>query len=48
MEPSAATLGLTLMSLPVQTAGDIDSALRAATDGGAQAIITMDDPLIQT
>jgi putative tryptophan/tyrosine transport system substrate-binding protein len=48
MEPSAATLGLTLMSLPVQTAGDIDSALPAATDGGAQAIITMDDPLIQT
>ena len=48
MEPSAATLGLSLLSLPVQKADDIDSALRAATDAGAQAIITMDDPLIQS
>jgi putative tryptophan/tyrosine transport system substrate-binding protein len=48
MEPSVAALGLSLLSLPVHTAGDIDSTLRAATDGGAQAIITMDDPLIQS
>ena len=48
MEPSAATLGLSLLSLPVQKADDIDSALRAVTDAGAQAIITMDDPLIQS
>jgi len=48
MEPSAATLGLSLLSLPVQKADDTDSALRAATDAGAQAIITMDDPLILT
>jgi putative tryptophan/tyrosine transport system substrate-binding protein len=48
MEPSATALGLSLVSLPVQRADDIDSALRAATDAGAQAIVTMDDPLIMT
>ena len=32
----------------MQKADDTDSALRAATDAGAQAFITMDDPLIQT
>ena len=42
MEPSAATLGLSLLSLPVQKADDIDPALRAATDAGAQAIIPVD------
>ena len=46
MEPAAALLGLVLQSLAVQTAGDIDGALRAAAQAKAQALITMDDPMI--
>ena len=48
MEPSAAALGLSLHSLPVQRPDEIVSALRAAEEAGAQAILTMDDPLIQS
>jgi putative ABC transport system substrate-binding protein len=48
MEPAAAKLGLTLQSLALQTANDIDEALRTAVQANAQAIITMDDPLIQS
>lgn len=44
MEPAAATLGLVLQSLTVRTVSDIDAALRGATE--AQAIVTMDDPMI--
>jgi putative tryptophan/tyrosine transport system substrate-binding protein len=48
MEPAAAKLGLALQSLALKTADDIDGALRAAVQANAQAIITMDDPLIQS
>jgi len=48
MEPAAATLGLVLQSLAVQNAGDIDAALRTATKAKAHAIVTMDDPMIQS
>jgi putative ABC transport system substrate-binding protein len=44
MEPAAAKLGLVLQSLAVKNAKN--DALRAAAKAGAQAIITMDDPLI--
>jgi putative ABC transport system substrate-binding protein len=48
MEPAAAKFGLTLQSLALKTADDIDGALHAAVQANAQAIITMDDPLIQS
>jgi putative ABC transport system substrate-binding protein len=48
MQPSAAALGLSLHSLPVQRPDEIVSALHAAMEAGAQAILTMDDPLIQS
>jgi putative tryptophan/tyrosine transport system substrate-binding protein len=48
MEPAAAKLGLRLQSLALQTANDIEGALRATVQANAQAIITMDDPLIQS
>jgi putative ABC transport system substrate-binding protein len=46
MEPAAKTLDLELQPLTVRTAGDIDGALHAAMQEKAQAIITMDDPMI--
>jgi putative tryptophan/tyrosine transport system substrate-binding protein len=48
MMPAAVKLGLTPQSLTVQHANDIDAVLRAAVAGNAQAIITMDDPLIES
>jgi putative tryptophan/tyrosine transport system substrate-binding protein len=46
MEPAAKTLDLVLQPLAVRTASDIDGALHAAMQEKAQAIITMDDPMI--
>jgi putative ABC transport system substrate-binding protein len=48
MGPAAAKLGLAFQSLAVKTNGDIDGALAAAAKANVQAIITMDDPLIQS
>ena len=48
MGPAASGLGLSLQSVPVKNADEIGDVLRAAARGGAQAIITMDDPLIQS
>jgi putative ABC transport system substrate-binding protein len=48
MMPAAVKLGLAPQSLTVQHANDIDAVLRAAVVGNAQAIITMDDPLIES
>jgi ABC-type uncharacterized transport system substrate-binding protein len=48
MMPAAVKLGLVPQSLAVQTASDIDTALRAAVMENAQALITMDDPLIES
>jgi len=39
---------LAFQSLAVKTNGDIDGALAAAAKANVQAIITMDDPLIQS
>ncbi len=46
MEATAVTLGLRLQSLPVRNADEFEGSFQAAIQGGAQAIITMDDPLI--
>jgi len=46
--PAAAKLRLVPQSLAVQSAHDIDAALRAAALANVQAIITMDDPLIES
>jgi putative tryptophan/tyrosine transport system substrate-binding protein len=48
MIPAAVKLGLVPQSLAVQNANDIDAALRTAVTANAQAIVTMDDPLIQS
>ena len=46
MEAAAKTLALLLQPLAVRTASDVEGALHAATQAKAQAIITMDDPMI--
>jgi ABC-type uncharacterized transport system substrate-binding protein len=46
METAAPVLGLRLLSVPVHDAGELDAGLQAAVQAGAQAIVTMDDQLI--
>ena len=46
MEAAGPKLGIALQSMPVRTVDDIAEALRAATT--AQALVTMDDPMIQS
>jgi putative ABC transport system substrate-binding protein len=41
-------LGIELQQLPMTTAGELDAKLRAVIDGKAQAIITMEDPMVQS
>jgi putative tryptophan/tyrosine transport system substrate-binding protein len=48
MEPAALKLGITLQSLPIQTPNEIDAALQTAIRAGAQAVVTMDDPVIDS
>jgi ABC-type uncharacterized transport system substrate-binding protein len=48
MELAAPVLGMKLQSLPARNMDEIDAGLRAATQADAQAIITMEDPLIQS
>lgn len=43
---AAARLGLTLLSTPVQTAGDFQAAFAAMTDGRADAILVFSDSLV--
>ncbi len=47
MEAAARALGLQIQSLPAHTVDDLEEALLGATRSGAEAIITMDDALIQ-
>ena len=47
MEAAAPILGVRLHSLPVRNVDEIDAGLKAAAEAGVQAIVTMDDPLIQ-
>jgi len=46
MELVAPGLGMTLQSLPLRSGEDIDAALQAAARANAQALFTMDDPLV--
>jgi putative tryptophan/tyrosine transport system substrate-binding protein len=48
MEQSVLAVGIVLQSIPMQNASDFEAGFRAAIQAGAQAIITMDDPLIQS
>jgi putative ABC transport system substrate-binding protein len=48
MELAGPGLGIALQSLPIRNADEIDGGLRAAVQANAQAIVTMDDPLIQS
>jgi len=48
MESAAGKLGITLKSLAVRNTSDIDAALRTAVQVDTQAIVTMDDPMIQS
>jgi putative ABC transport system substrate-binding protein len=47
MEAAAPVLGIDLVSLPITTTSEVETALRAAKQGKAQAIVTMEDPMIQ-
>jgi putative ABC transport system substrate-binding protein len=48
LTPSAPLLGIRLQSLPVVKVDDIDGALEAAVQAQAQAIVVMEDPMIQS
>ena len=47
MELAVPVLGMALQSIPVRNVEEIEAGLRAAMQAGAQAIVTMEDPLIQ-
>jgi putative ABC transport system substrate-binding protein len=47
LERAAPALEIVLQSLPVRNGDELDAALRAAIQANAQALFTMDDPLIQ-
>jgi putative tryptophan/tyrosine transport system substrate-binding protein len=44
----APTLDIVLQQLPMQSRNELDASLRAAVDGKAQAIITMEDPMVES
>jgi putative ABC transport system substrate-binding protein len=48
MELAAPVLRMELHSLPIHNVDEIDAGLRAAARAGAEAIVTMDDPLVQS
>ena len=48
MERAAPAVGIVLQSLPIHSADEIDAALQSAIQANAQAIVTMDDPLVQS
>jgi putative tryptophan/tyrosine transport system substrate-binding protein len=41
-------LGIELQQLPMKTAEELDATLKAVIDGKAQAIVTMEDPMVQS
>jgi putative ABC transport system substrate-binding protein len=47
MEAAAPTLGIDLVSLPITATNEIETALQSVSHGKAQAIVTMEDPMIQ-
>jgi putative ABC transport system substrate-binding protein len=48
METATPVLGLRLKSIPVWDAGELDGGFQAAVQTGIQAVVTMDDPLINS
>jgi len=48
MEVATPSLGIGLQSLPIVNASELDASLQAAGEAHVQAIVTMDDPLIQS
>jgi putative ABC transport system substrate-binding protein len=45
---AAPTLGIALQSLPMASPDEIDASLRAALQANAQAIVTMEDPMVES
>jgi putative tryptophan/tyrosine transport system substrate-binding protein len=48
MERATPALGIVLQSFPIRTADDVQGSLQAAVQANAQAIVTMDDPVLQS
>jgi putative ABC transport system substrate-binding protein len=48
MDLAAPKLGLILQQIPMRSADELDADLQATIDGHAQAIITMEDPMVQS
>jgi putative ABC transport system substrate-binding protein len=48
MEQAAPALGIALQSLPIRSVDEIDARLRLAVEGNAQALLTMDDAVVQS
>ena len=41
-------LEVTLLQFPMRSAAELDATLEAAVKGSAQAIITMEDPMVES
>jgi putative tryptophan/tyrosine transport system substrate-binding protein len=48
MDAAAPTLEVTLLQFPMRSAAELDATLEAAVKGSAQAIITMEDPMVES
>ena len=48
MEQAAAVLGIELLSLPIRNANDVDTNFIRLASSDVQAIVTLDDPLVQS
>jgi putative ABC transport system substrate-binding protein len=48
MERAVSAMGIVLQSLPISNTNELDAALRATAQDSSQAIVTMDDPLVQS
>jgi len=48
LRPAAPKLGIELLSYPVAKSSEIDEALQAAVQANAQALLVMEDPMIQS
>jgi putative tryptophan/tyrosine transport system substrate-binding protein len=48
MTQAASMLGIELQSLPIRNSDDIDPGFRSLVQANAQAIISLDDPLVQS
>ena len=48
MDAAAPNLEVSLLQFPMRSATELDANLEAAVKGGAQAIITMEDPMVES